>query len=264
MEPDLLDLGDMKTEFRKIRRTNIYKFMVRKGTFKSQAELDRFFDANEIRSAFLTDTNPKDSVAEFNSTIPTHLFMQNKLAEDELRANVRFSRNRGGEFATGRRTATEAENVNQANEVTDSERRDIIGDAVERLGNGLNYLLFNVWSAADVFKFLGKKVSYWPVSADDTQLAGINLEVNGEDMAPPSTFTEQASAQRFYELTAGNPLFNPFASAIDLVLAHNKHPNEVIDPVLGTLNQLLAGENGGLIKQQLEAGIRVTDANPLG
>jgi hypothetical protein len=254
MEPDVLDLNDMKTEFRKVRRTNIYKFLVRNGTFKTQEECDRFFDANDIRSAFMVNGKPGDMVQEINSNIPPHLYLQNKVAEDELRTNVRFSRNRGGEFASGRRTATEAQNVDEANSVTDSERRDIIADSVGNLLDGVNHIIFSLWSAEDVKMFLGldQPIPFWPSSPDDEKLAGLSLEVNGEDTAPPNTLLAQATAQRFYEITRNDPTFNPYVAAVEVALAHNKHPSDVIDPLLGTLVQLMSDpEVGQQIKQQV-------------
>jgi hypothetical protein len=174
LQPYQADLVDIFTQAAKQRRVNILKVLYEAGVIESDY-IDKLTSTDvapfipvkatgePIQNKFHVLNVPNSNPMLYNDA---EFIMRN------ARSTIGFSRNQMGEFeARGRRTATEAMNVQNASEQRLDRRRLAIARAYEEVVRKINRMIFSFWGAPRWVEVAGQDGSQW-ISYTGQQLKG--------------------------------------------------------------------------------------------
>jgi len=168
IEPQLLELNDIRTQAMKHRRIDILKTLVKKNVM-SPEDIQKLTD-EDVQAFVEIDcgdaTNLRDVVVPLNpgaSGILQDLIAQGEIVRGDVRETVGFSRTATGEFQGKTHvSATETDKVFQSMNLRMDERRDQVADLVERVVRRWNQIIFTRWTAERVASVIGPDgAKYW-------------------------------------------------------------------------------------------------------
>lgn len=212
LEPQQLELNDIKTMRMLHRRLSILKILVKRGSM-TQEEIDKLLSPDvgavaqvdgEINSAIklMTGENTPSDLTEAEANIL-----------QDVRETLGFSRNEFGEYKPGSKspTATEANAVRIASEIRVDERRDILADMLTKVVNDIHPIIFNHWTREQVVDIVGPGgVRLW-VAFTPTMLkrGSYNVCIDPDTSVPRTKEVRTQEAVGFYQILKDNPLIDP-------------------------------------------------------
>jgi hypothetical protein len=198
-------------------------------------ELAKLLD-DDVKSVCRVDLGPQGDIRRYVSLLQSHvppdLISYAKETREDILQIIGFSRNQEGSFEapSGRRTATEANIVQQASMIRVDERRDIVADHLTAIVKGYNNIIFENWNDSRVADIVGQDgAKYW-VRFTGKELRGdYNYDVNPEETKPQSQDTRKQDAMELLQLAMKNP-----ASGIDVAYLIQQMARQMdwVDPKL--------------------------------
>jgi hypothetical protein len=167
IEPQLLELNDIRTQSMRHRRIDILKTLVKKGTVTPEA-IQKLTD--EDVQAFVEIDSDTDDLRKVIVSVPPavggilqDLIAQGEVVRGDVRETVGFSRTAAGEFQGKTHvSATETNKVFQSMNIRLDERRDQMADLLERVIRRWNQIIFTHWTADRVANVIGPDgAKYW-------------------------------------------------------------------------------------------------------
>jgi hypothetical protein len=200
IEPQLLELNEIRTQAMKHRRIDIVKFLYKKGAMSKEA-LERLFnedvlagveidgDAMDIRQA-VTPLTPGAS------TILADLERAGEVVRGDVRESVGFSRSSTGEYQGKTHiTAKETEIVNWANQIRIDERRDMVADLLTNVIRKFNQLIFTYWNTDIVRNVVGPDGAQYWIKFNPSQIRGeYDIKVDPTNAVPVDQRTKRQEA----------------------------------------------------------------------
>lgn len=212
LEPNQLELNEIKTMRMYHRRLSVLKILAKRGSI-TQEEIDKLLSSDVAAVAMMEGNVQTDIRYITGESIPNDLTESEMNVLGDVRETLGFSRNEFGEFKPGSHapTATESRNVKAASEIRVDERRDMIADMLTKLVTDINPILFNHWQREQVTDIIGPAgIPLW-VAFRPAMLKRGSYEVKVDpDTSVPETKdlrTEKAVAT--YNLFKDNPLIDP-------------------------------------------------------
>ncbi len=151
------ELSDTAIQRTKQRRLSVLKLMYDQGTI-DESELDKL-SSPEIGAAIKINAGRDIDKAVKPFQVSPNLFLIQE--EELLRANAReqigFSRNQVGEFSSGRKTATEAANVQRSSQLRMSRRGLRVQTLYTDTIKIVNEVIFKHWTFPRYVEVLGQK-----------------------------------------------------------------------------------------------------------
>ena len=204
-----LEINDIRTMAKAHRRVALLKVMY-----------DRSLKPEEV--AKLMDGDPKVAVSVdigatgdirklvhlFQSHVPPDLALAAREVREDVREIVGFSRNQMGSFedSSGRRTAHEAQIVQQASMIRIDERRDIMADLLTDVTRKCNQQIFKHWDAERIVDIVGPDGARYWIRFTGKELRGEFMhKVQPEEALPASQGTKRQDAQFLTDLAAKIP-----------------------------------------------------------
>lgn len=225
IEQQQLEINDIRTMARLHRRVGLLKVLYDKNQLKPE-ELEKLLDGNpKVAVAIDAGVNGdiRKAVALFQSHVPPDLSIAAREVREDVREIIGFSRNQMGNFeSSGRRSATEAQIVQQAAMIRIDERRDIMADTLSRAMGKTNQIIFKNWNGERLVDIVGPDgVRYW-VKFSGPQLRGeFTYKINPEETLPQSQGTKRIDAKEFIQMVSQIPgadvqyLTQQYASTFD-------------------------------------------------
>jgi hypothetical protein len=187
IEPQQLELNEIRTQIMKHRRATIVKLLYGEGAI----------DPEDVAKMTEEDVQAAISVKDVHqvlpmkmSSIPEELFAAEEMVRSDVREQVGFSRNQFGERlrSSGDTTATEASIVQMASEIRVDERQDIAAEVLTRIMKATHEIIFKFWDQDQVIDLVGPAgIPIW-VEFTGKMLGGGAYEVHVEpDSAAPQT-----------------------------------------------------------------------------
>lgn len=230
MEPQQLELNDVKTMMAKYRRRDFSKLAVDPSV--PNESIEALNDASDPLAAVKVP-KPRENIMMITSQMPPDLVRYAQEIDDDIRLQIGFSRNQAGEVSTGRRTAREIEVARQSAEIRNDERRDATSDFYSNTVNGLLQISFLLMDATMIKRITGGAV--WHTRDKELLPYDLGLEVNPEESKPKSSQVERAEALELYGQVVTNPVVNPIAPLADVLESYDKDLNGWIDPELANI-----------------------------
>ena len=173
IERQQVELNDVRTQESKHRKKENLKFIMRRGAMR-QEEITKW-ENGEVGILAQVDTPPGTPVNnELTSMTPNmsrDIYNVGDILRKDMQEVLAFGQNQLAQELGRRKTATEANVINQYAQLRSDERRDIVGDFIERGITDVNRLVFKFWDNDDVIKIVGPEGAEW-VEWTGEQLAG--------------------------------------------------------------------------------------------
>lgn len=212
LEPQQLEMNEIKTTTMYHRRLSVLKFLYKNGSIKKE-ELEKLLGP-EIGASVAFDGNVQTDLKLLpGNNIPQDLTQSEYSVMQDVRESLGFSRNEFGEFKPGSNspTATETNAVKASSEIRVDERRDMIADMITKLANDVHPIMFNHWTQEQVIEIVGPAgIPLW-VAFRPTMLkrGQYKVMVDPDTSVPETKDLRTAKALKTYEILKMNPLINP-------------------------------------------------------
>lgn len=229
IEPQILELNDLRTELHKARRLTLLKLLFKEQAF-DESDIKELTDASKIRTAIPVKGGGSlaDSVYELKTNIPYEFFNVGEMIEGDIRTDSGSGKNQSGEVSSGRRTAQEVSIVRESSEVTNDDVRDLAGDLFIGIINNINSTVIGRWEQPEIIALLGDVGKMY--DASKLKLANTFLSINPEDARPVNSQTLQQDAIALYRELGQHPLVNPYAPVTALLEAFGVDIMRYLDP----------------------------------
>lgn len=246
LEPQQLELNEIRTLMMKHRRISICKLMYMKGAIEP-GELEKLLNG-DVLSAIRVQTNLSDIDTIDLGHIPESLFAADQQLQGDVRDSMGFSRNQAGSYQSDKShnapTASEARIVQAAAGIRIDERRDILADVLVNIFEDTNELIFNKWQDEQIVQVMGPEdIPYW-VAFKPAMLKAAKYTINIEpDSTEPETKDmRMQKAIQLYPLLKDNPLIDP--SLLTGNLLRSFHGNEFDNMMMKVQQNAVAGMPG--------------------
>jgi hypothetical protein len=175
IEPQLLELNEIRTQAMKHRRIDLVKFMYKKGAI-AKSELEKFTSEKVMSGVEVNiDSNINESIMSFNSNVSgilQDMVLCSNEARGDIRETVGFSRNAGGEYQGKTHiSAAETQRVFQSLNIRLDERRDMIADVLTNVIRKVNQIIFKNWTQDRIAQIVGPDGAKWWLKFNGQQLA---------------------------------------------------------------------------------------------
>lgn len=166
IEPQLLELNEIRTQAMKHRRIDILKFLYKKGAIKKPA-LERLLSEDVQAGVEIeADSDIRNAVTPLTpgaSGILADLEKMGEVVRRDVREMVGFSRSTAGEYQGKTHiSAKETDVVAAANQIRLDERRDIVADVLTKIIRRINQVIFTHWNQDLVRSVVGPDgAKYW-------------------------------------------------------------------------------------------------------
>lgn len=213
IEPQLLELTDIRTQAMKHRRIDVLKALIRKDLL-SDEEISKLTSEN-VQALISVDTEAaslRDVVMPLNpgaSGILSDLAAQGEITREDIREAVGFSRTASGQFQGKTHiSATETQRVFQSLNIRLDERRDEMAELVSRTVRKWNQIIFKHWTQERVADIIGPDGAQWWLKFSGPQLADeYDLDVVASEGPLMDTETKKElaiqAANAYAKLNAG-------------------------------------------------------------
>ena len=200
IEPQLLELVDIRTQAMRHRQMDLLKTMIKKGCL-SEEEKGKLKSGNVNPMVELDfDGDIRSAVASFTpgiSGILQDLSMQGAQVQGDIREMVGFSRVLSGEYQGKTHvSAAETDAVMQSLSIRLDERRDAMADMLGKVVRKWNALIFTHWTKERVESIVGPDGAQWwlkftgPQIKDDYDLSiepeegmGLNTQAKRQELS---------------------------------------------------------------------------------
>lgn len=229
LEPQQLELNEIRTQAMKHRRVSLVKLLVKTGAI-TETEAKKMV-SEDVLPVVWTNEDPKGAVFPLQvSDVPSDLMYAGREVMSDVRETVGFSRNEFGEYAAGSRgrgsvppTATETRVVKAASSIRVDERRDMVADLIGEVVRDWHELMFTYWEKEQVMDIIGPGgVPLW-VSFTGQMLRQGRYEtfVDPDTSLPVTREARESKAMQVYGVFKENPLIDP--QKLTRYLLHEMH-----------------------------------------
>lgn len=246
LEPQQLELNEIRTLTMKHRRMSIAKLLYKKNAIEP-GELEKLLNG-DVMSAIRVIGEMSDIDTIDLSHIPESLFAADQQLQGDVRDSMGFSRNQAGSYQSDKShnapTASEARIVQAAAGIRIDERRDILADVLVNIFEDTNELVFNKWDDEQVIQVMGPDaVPYW-VAFKPAMLkaAKYQITIEPDSTEPETKDMRMQKAMQLYPMLKDNPLIDPTLLTSNLLRSF--HGNEW-DNMMRAIEQNAAQDKPG-------------------
>jgi hypothetical protein len=199
LEPQMLELTDIRTQAQKHRRIDILKMLVRKGALSKQ-ELEKITSSSVGAFAEIeTEGVLGDNIVPMSpgvSGILNDLAQQGLIVKQEANEIIGVPRTAQGAYQGKTHvSASEVDQVAASFGIRLDERRDIVADSILRVMRRVNQLIFTRWTTDRVTDIIGPDGARWWIKYTGPQVRDeYNITIELEDAAPLDTATKIKNA----------------------------------------------------------------------
>lgn len=203
------EMNEARTQSMEHRKISLFKLLVRAGLFDQEA-MEKFRSGKVGMIAEVNSANIAGDVLPITPHIPPDTIAWIDKLKEDVREIVGIGRNQLGDMdKSSRKTATEVEVVNSANQLRMSDRQDSVADAVRDVGRKLLQIGMKFSSTSQIVRVVGyDAATYWvEVSKDD--LAGeFDIKVDVDSMTPNTKRMRRQEIIQLIQAVGNNPRAN--------------------------------------------------------
>lgn len=161
IEPQQLEMNEVRTQTMLHRRLALLKILVRKGVLDDE-EMHKLMRGDIMSMVQVNVNDIQSAVKELQHHIPQDLLVWAERVRNDVREMMGVGRQQAGTTSSSRTTATESRIVQLAHDMRMSSRRDRVGDAYTEIIRKLNQIILSFWTQSVVVPILGVDGSkYW-------------------------------------------------------------------------------------------------------
>ena len=209
IEPQQIELNEIRTQASRHRKIALLKFLYLKGAIKED-ELSKFFSGEvgpgiEVEAEVL-----QNAITTLQPHVPHDLAMEALQVKNDMRESIGFSENQAGAFSPyHNKTATETMEVAGAFQERISERKDIMADVLTGIVRKWNKFIFSFWTGERVAQIAGPDGAPMWVKYTGEQLRGeYSLKIDPDTGFPASKALRQQAADLLLKTYGGDQLID--------------------------------------------------------
>jgi len=198
------EINETKTQIAEHRRVSLLKLLAKRNAIQpaDKARLEKGI----VGALIEIDADPQTAVMPFQPQIPVNLYTDANTTKEDIRDVLGFTRNQLGEFDSRRRTAMEAQIVQQSLQLRLDERRDMVADCMREIVVTKNDMIFDHWDV--------RKVEQWAGQADGWEKvpqvrATYVVSIVPDSTLPLSRTLQKQEAQALFGSLRQDPLIDP-------------------------------------------------------
>ena len=208
IEPQQLEINEVRTQAMYHRRLALMKFLVRKDALDKDG-MNSILDGGIGMITEVEGGVGEDIIRILQPHIPPDLVQWAEVIRGDARELMGTGRNQAGELSGGRKTATEIATTQAGHESRMDEKRDAMADAITKIMRKVNQMIFSFWSVDRVVKVIGFDASVYWVKYNKEAIAGeYNLNIDIESLAPRTKNVERQELISLIQALANNPRAN--------------------------------------------------------
>jgi hypothetical protein len=239
------EVNEIKTQIHEHRRASLIKIIARKNAIDREGKAQ--LNSGKVAPVVEVDGNPSEVIMQFKPDIPSDLFTTANTTEGDVRNVVGFDRNQLGAFSQTRRTAKEADIVQQNIMLRLDERRDQVGDLIGQILVAVNDYCFASWQAPQVEQYAGQSDGWEQIADIQDSYA---VKVVPDSTLPVGRQVQQQEAKELYMTLRGDPLIDQVKLRIKYLGAFETSDMSLINPAApalpGVQPEQVAGAQGNL------------------
>lgn len=249
MEPQQLELNDARTHEAAYRRRLLSELCIDPMGIVDEKTQQRLVDSG-IPAKSLLINKPREHIMQLTTSIPPDIASAGDRIDADMRFQVGFGRNQGGELATGRRTAKEVSVVDRSAQIRNDERRDITADFVGDIMNTVMQISFKLMRDDMIRRITGGQL--WHKRDPNILPYDLGLEINAEETRQLDRASAAEGLLGLHERLRSDPIINPL-ELTNMILQGLKNiglpitPEQLINPDVG---QIVAA----ILEQQQQEG----------
>jgi len=212
IEPQLLELNEIRNQAMKHRRVDLLKVLYKKGAL-NKAAVEKLLD-EDVKAAVEVnvDSSIRDAVMPVSSAIGgilQDMALSAETVRQDIREMVGFSRVNLGEFQGKTHvSASEVNSVMKRGDIRMDERRDAVADLLENIVRKFNQTIFTYWTLPQVRDIVGPDGARYWIQFTGPEIKGeYNIRVDPTSSAPidPDSKKRDAieMAKAWAEMNAG-------------------------------------------------------------
>lgn len=197
------EFNEIKTQIHDHRRTSLLKILAKKGSLTREAIAQ--LKSEETGPVVEVEGEVNTSIAPFSPTIPVELFTTANTNESDVRAVIGFSRNQLGETSPQKKTASEANIIQQQTMIRLDERRDMVADTLNEILIAVNSHVLDKWSPETAAQYGADPASWVRLQQVN---ATMTVDVVPDSTLPLSRQVKQEEARTMYLTLRDDPLID--------------------------------------------------------
>jgi len=207
IEPQLLELNEIRTQAMKHRRIDILKFLYRRSAITPE-QLNKLLSEDVQAGIEVNSDEPiTQAIMQLQpgaSAILADLERMGETIRGDIRETVGFSRSSTGEYQGKTHiSAKETEVVNWANQIRVDERRDMVADLLQNVIRRYNQMIFTYWKDPIVRSVVGPDgARYWIKFSPADIKAEYTFKVDPTNALPVDQRTKRQEATEMFQAWA--------------------------------------------------------------
>jgi hypothetical protein len=208
VEKQQIELNDTVTQEMYHRRKENTKFFIKTGTMTPEAKAA--YEKGKPLIIVEVDTPGAigDAIQVVAPSMSQDILQARATIRNDFQEILSMGKNQLSQEMGKRKTAKEAEIINQYVELRSDERRDIVADFIERSVEDVNVLLFKFWDVPDVIKVMGPEGSVWEEWSGESLAGKYAVNIVPNSTIPQTRDMYRQKVERLYQTVAGNPVVN--------------------------------------------------------
>ena len=202
-----LEVNDARTQAMMLRRGAVLRIAIQERAV-SDDELDKILSGKPALY-FKTKGVPSTVMHAFQTHIPVDLPAWTSAIRSDAREISGIGRNASGEYAEGRRSATEAKTVAVAGDVRLGERRSKVGDMLEKVVSKYHGLVHEFWDAQNIVEIVGiEGARHWVRLSDSAPKLSYRVKIDIESLSPMTKMAKKRELLEVIGVLSKNPNVN--------------------------------------------------------
>lgn len=208
MEPQQLELNEIRTQQMKHRRISTIKFLYDQQKIDKD-EVDKML-SEKVGPGVKVQGPPGNSVLLLTPQMPISLTQDAQEVRGDVREMIGFSRVEVGEHpGPPRKTKYEVQAVREAHMIRIDERRDMVADLLVNIIRKINQMIFSWWTTEQAIPIVGEDLAQYWVSYTGPEIKGeYHYKIDPESGMPVTENIRRQEAFMMFEAFKGDQLIN--------------------------------------------------------
>ena len=207
LEPQQIELNEIRTQASRHRKIALLKFLYLKGALNKSA-LDALLSGEVGPGVEVDGESLHNAITTLQPHVPYDLAQERQITMEDMRESMGFSSNELGEFSGYHgKTATETMQVAQSHDNRTGERKDAVADLLVNIVRKWNQYIFSFWSGERVAKIAGPEGTQQWVKYTGDQIKGeYTLSIDPDSGFPVTKQLRAQMADGLMKVYGGDPL----------------------------------------------------------
>lgn len=206
IEKQQLEYNDAKTQEMIHRRKENTKWVAKKNALP--AEEKKKFEDGKPGIMVEINGNPDTDLKAVTSQMSGDIYRVGAELREDIQDILALGKNQVSQEMGKRKTAHEAQIIDQYAQLRSDERRDIVADFLERSVRDVNKLVFKFWDTPTVIELIGDEGKEWEEWTGEDLQGDYAIQIVPNSTLPHTKEEYSKKVQMLYQMLAGNPMVN--------------------------------------------------------